>query len=165
MPNKRINMKRAKKKRAVKGDLSLRNKRNDKASAAVVDEKVQNVKHPTEVAEGQEEKTSSKPAEHRPDTYRKLLDASTSSKHLSGQLTRQHSALLIELPKALPSALVVRALNKEAQRYKVLSVKHIAAVDSTPTQLELLVDGMREDQLTTLIEELDELIGDFTARN
>jgi len=165
MANKRINMKRAKKKRAAKGELALRNKRKAGASAISVDEKVQNINPHIEVAEGHEEKASSKPEEHKQGTYRKLLDACTSSKHLTGQLTSQRSALLIQLPAALPSALVIRALNKDAQRYKVLSVNHIAAVDSAPNQLELMVNGMREEQLPTLIEELDELIGEFTARS
>jgi len=118
-----------------------------------------------EAAANRNEELTSKPSNHSEKHYRKLYNACAKSKHLAGKLTQQRSGLQLTLPASLPSSLIFRALNKEANRYKELSANRIATREEHAAQLELIVDGMREDQMTKLIEELDQLIGEFTGRS
>lgn len=135
------------------------------AAAAKVAEQAQSKKAEQTPSKGVEQQSQSKRANHSEEIYRKLNNACAKSKHLAGQLSQQRSGLQLNLPASLPSSLIFRALNKEAERYTELRPNRIATRDERLTQLELLVDGMSEEQLTKLIEELDELIGDFTGRS
>jgi|GEM_PF-2266837 len=185
MPKKeRANMKRSKSKRIGKKQKSALQEKRLKAASAIqvekdmpsnkLEEAAAVVKREEEsqsnhseqsASKHKEQRAASKPANHSEVTYRKLYDACAKSKHLAGKLIQQRSGLLLNLPTSLPGALIIRALKKEEDRYKVLHTHRIATREDQLAQLELLVDGMKDDQLTTLIEELDELIGDFTGRS
>lgn len=97
-------------------------------------------------------------------TYRQLQQACAKSKHVT-TLRQQDARLWVELPEALPSTLLLRALQRNDRPYKALSAERLAEATQQPAQLELDVQGLAGQQLETFIEELDELIGEFTGRS
>lgn len=97
-------------------------------------------------------------------TYRQLQQACAKSKHIT-TLRQQDARLWVELPEALPSTLLLRALQRNDRPYKALSAERLAEAAQQPAQLELDVHGLADQQLETFIEELDELIGEFTGRS
>lgn len=138
---------------------AARSKSKDKERAA------ESRSQPEQTARQSTEDHSMRTRELRSGAYRALQDACDKSKHLSGKLRQHRSAVLLDLPSSLPGSLIVRAINKSGLHYQLLHADRIAAASNQQPQLELFVDGLNDDQLTTLIAELDELIGDFTGRN
>jgi hypothetical protein len=97
--------------------------------------------------------------------YAQLQQACARSANMQGKLRQKQMGLTLELPDALPSTLLLRALQKNSEQYGTLSTERITPHAAQPTQLQLDVAGLKETQLQTFIEELDELIGQFTGRS
>lgn len=104
--------------------------------------------------------------EHEVDAvYAQLHQACARSTNMRGRLRKHQAAVSVELPDALPGALLLRALQKSDKRYQTLSVERLTGHEQQHGELQLNVAGLSAQQLQSFIAELDELIGEFTGRS
>lgn|GEM_PF-5609074 len=71
----------------------------------------------------------------------------------------------IQLPDGLPNKLIMKALQKEQQTLTVLREQVIQLDQSDESSIDVHLETVNRDQLTTLVKELDGLVEQFTARN
>lgn len=71
----------------------------------------------------------------------------------------------IQLPDGLPNKILMKALLKEQQTLTVLHDQVIQLDQEDESSIDVHLESVNRDQLTTLVKELDGLVGQFTARN
>lgn len=138
------------------------------AENKAVESKADNMTKPATKAELKDERLAAgelQRAHELDDAYAQLHQACARSTHMRGKLRKQQTAVSVELPDALPSTLLLRALQKSDKRYQALSVERLTGHEQQHGELQLNVAGLSTQQLQAFIAELDELIGEFTGRN
>lgn len=72
---------------------------------------------------------------------------------------------MVQLPEGLPIKILMNALLQEQQSFTVLR-EHVIQLDHTDDHsLEVDLGTINMEHITTLVKELDELVGQFTARS
>lgn len=97
----------------------------------------------------------------------KFLEKCELSKHLKASKRKlvDKEFVPIELPQGLPSKVLLKALLQEQQSYTILREQVIQLDQDDNHAIDVHLDSINMEQLTTLVKELDELVGQFTARN
>ncbi|MCR8659372.1 hypothetical protein [Paenibacillus endoradicis] len=97
----------------------------------------------------------------------KFLEKCEKSKFLkvSKRNSSANEIFPIQLPEGLPSRLLMKALQKEQQTLTVLREQVIQLDQVDEGSIDVHLETINSEQLSTLVKELDELIGQFTARN
>jgi|GEM_PF-1951805 len=153
---------------AEEGKLSAKQREQATGSAADhkrISEFRDNAEAETRDGDGVSSNQLEERSRHLQESYQQLHRACEKSNNMRGKLRQQQGSIAVELPDALPSALLLRALQKNGEQYQTLTPERIAQQEHQPGQLSLHVAGLTAAQMHTFISELDELIGQFTGRN
>lgn len=89
------------------------------------------------------------------------------SKHLkqTKRSSRSKETIALQLPDGLPSKLLLRALQHERQDYSVLDEQIVQSSQEDVNSIEVLLNSIDLEKITTLVKELDKLVSQFTARS
>lgn len=84
---------------------------------------------------------------------------------ISKRSSNDKELIAIQLPKGLPSKLLLKALLQEQQTFDVLREQVIELDHADDTSIDVQLESINTEHIATLVKELDELVGQFTARN